>query len=60
MSFWMFFSYVLFIISCLIFLVITVVITVGGAYDLKFLFKSLKEEVLDETDDGRVNRKISE
>lgn len=52
---WMLLSYVLFGISCLVFLILTVIVTVGGAYDLRYLFKSLKEEVADETDDGRVN-----
>jgi len=30
------------------------VVIVGGLFDLRFLFKALKEEVVDETDDGRV------
>ena len=55
MFYWMVFSYILFTLSCLTFIVISVIVTIGGAYDLKFLFKSLKEEVVDETDDGRIN-----
>ena len=51
---WMFITYFFFIVGILVFLVITVIVTIGGAFDLKFLFRSLKEEVLDEADDGRV------
>jgi len=32
----------------------TLVVIVGGVFDLRFLFTSLKEQVVDETDDGRV------
>ena len=34
----------------------TVVVTIGGIYDLIYLFRELNEEVLDETDDGRVHK----
>jgi hypothetical protein len=30
------------------------VVIVGGFFDLKFLFKALREAQIDETDDGRV------
>ena len=33
---------------------VTFVVIFGGLFDLKFLFRALKEEVVDETDDGRV------
>ena len=52
---WMLFTYVFFVISCLVFLVLTVVITIGGIFDIKYLIKSLREVDFDETDDGRVN-----
>jgi hypothetical protein len=32
----------------------TLVVIVGGVFDLRFLFRALNEELLDETDDGRV------
>ncbi len=32
----------------------TVVVIIGGIFDLKFLFKALREESVDVTDDGRV------
>ena len=32
----------------------TLVVIVGGVFDLHFLFKALNEESVDETDDGRV------
>ena len=37
--------------ACLAF---TLVVIVGGILDLKFLFTALKEESVDESDDGRV------
>ena len=33
----------------------TIVVIVGGFFDLRFLIKSLREETPDETDDGRVS-----
>lgn len=35
--------------------VFTLVVIVGGIFDLRFLFKALNEEITDETDDGRVS-----
>ena len=34
--------------------VLTLVVTIGGAFDLHWLLTRLKDEVVDETDDGRV------
>ncbi len=31
----------------------TLVVIIGGFHDLKFLFRALREETVDETDDGR-------
>lgn len=42
------------LINAILSMLFTVVVIVGGISDLKFLFKSLKEERIDETDDGRV------
>lgn len=39
------------VIGCLGF---TIIIIIGGFFDLRYLFKSLKEAYVDETDDGRV------
>lgn len=33
----------------------TVVVIVGGCFDLRYLFRALKEELVDETDNGRVS-----
>jgi hypothetical protein len=35
--------------------VFTIVVIVGGFFDLRFLIKALREETPDETDDGRVS-----
>ena len=36
--------------------VLTLVVTIGGAFDLHWLLSRLKDEVVDEADDGRVER----
>lgn len=36
-------------------IIITFVTTIGGFFDLRYLFRSLKEERVDITDDGRVH-----
>ena len=38
---------------------IVIWVTVGGLFDLKYFFKVLKEEKVDDTDDGRVTEKYS-
>ena len=55
MSNWEITSWIFLIVLTAFNIILTVVTTVGGVFDLKFLFKKLKEEVLDETDDGRVD-----
>ena len=35
-------------------IIITIVATIGGVFDLRYLFRSLKEEQVDVADDGRV------
>lgn len=47
-------TYWFLVVNALASLVFTVVVTVGGIYDLKFLLSALKSEEPDESDDGRV------
>lgn len=54
MSFWSPFTFWFVAINVFVTLVFTVVVIIGGIFDLKFLFKSLREAEVDETDDGRV------
>ncbi len=54
MGIWSPFVYWYVAINTLVCAVFTVVVIIGGISDLKFLFRSLREEVVDETDDGRV------
>lgn len=54
MDAWMVVTYTLAVVFSVFFTIMTVVVTVGGIKDLKFLFKTLKEQSIDETDDGRV------
>ncbi|MDC0935680.1 hypothetical protein OAS39_05295 [Pirellulales bacterium] len=42
------------IVNAFICAAFTVVVVIGGIFDLRFLFRALREEVADETDDGRV------
>ena len=47
---WYWFSIIFIGIS----VVLTLVVTIGGAFDLHWLLTRLKDEVVDEADDGRV------
>ena len=47
---WYWFSIVFIAIG----VVLTLVVTIGGAFDLHWLLSRLKDEVVDEADDGRV------
>ena len=51
---WVGFCYIFTAVSVLLYIGFTIVVTIGGLKDLVYLFKELKSEVLDETDDGRV------
>lgn len=57
MSIWMILTYICAIGFGAFLVVLTVIVTIGGVFDLKYFFKSLDEEILDETDDGRVVHK---
>ncbi len=41
-------------ISLVIFVIFTIVMSIGGFIDLRYLFKELKSAPFDEKDDGRV------
>ncbi|MFI4911506.1 MAG: hypothetical protein ACIAQZ_07550 [Sedimentisphaeraceae bacterium JB056] len=49
-------SYIYLVIMILFNILLTVIVSIGGYFDLKYLFKSLREEIVDETDDGRVKK----
>ena len=51
---WSPFVYWFVAVSAILCGVFTLVVIVGGAFDLRFLFNALNEEVCDEADDGRV------
>jgi len=53
-GFWSKFVFWFVAINVVVTILFTLVIIVGGCFDLKFLFNALKEEEVDETDDGRV------
>ncbi len=44
------------LISFCLNIVVVIWVTIGGVFDLKYLFKVLKEEKIDDTDDGRVTQ----
>ena len=53
-GFWSKFTFWYVLTNAIITVLFTSVIIVGGIFDLKFLLNSLKLEVADDTDDGRV------
>ena len=42
-------------INVVVTLAFTLVVIIGGCFDLCYLFRALKEDEADETDDGRVS-----
>ena len=53
-GFWSPFAYWYVVVNCIACALFTVVIIVGGIFDLRFLFRAIAEDETDETDDGRV------
>lgn len=53
-GFWSKFAFWYVFINAFVCLAFMGVVVVGGLFDLKFLFRALGEEEVDETDDGRV------
>ena len=53
-GFWSKFTFWYAFINAIVCACFTLVVIVGGIFDLKFLFAALKSEEVDETDDGRV------
>jgi hypothetical protein len=56
MNGWEISSYIYLAAMLLFNIILTIVVSIGGYADLKYLFKSLREEVVDETDDGRIKQ----
>jgi hypothetical protein len=46
-------TYVFVSVAIIAFVAFSVVVTIGGIFDLLFMFRELKASELDETDDGR-------
>ena len=53
-GFWSVFVYWFVVVNIVATVGFTVAVIVGGFFDLRYLFKALKEQPVDETDDGRV------
>lgn len=51
---WSPFVYWFVVVNALACAAFTLVVIVGGLFDLQYLFKSLREETVDAADDGRV------
>ena len=47
-------TYIFVAAAIIAFVGFSIVVTIGGIFDLVYMFKELKTEVVDETDDGRV------
>jgi len=54
-GFWSPFMFWFIVVNVIATTAFTIVVIVGGFFDLRFLIKSLREETPDETDDGRVS-----
>lgn len=54
-GFWSRFVFWFAVINTIATLLFTVVVIIGGLFDLKYLFDALNEEHVDETDNGRVD-----
>jgi len=53
-SSWVMVTYVFVATAIIAFIGFSIVVTIGGIFDLVYMFKELKSEVVDESDDGRV------
>ena len=53
-GFWSVFTFWFVAVNMLFTIIFTIVVIVGGCGDLRFLMRALKEESVDDTDDGRV------
>ena len=54
---WVTVDYAYGVIMVATYVVFSVVVTIGGMMDLVYMFRELKNAVVDETDDGRVIKK---
>lgn len=55
LGFWSGFVYWFAVINVVMTVAFTLVVIVGGIFDLQYLFRALREEAPDTTDDGRVD-----
>lgn len=56
LGFWSPFVYWFVTVNAILCGLFTLVVIIGGVFDLRFLFKALNDQVVDHTDDGRVVR----
>lgn len=54
MSNWELVTYIYIVIMLVFNVVVTVIVSIGGCFDLTYLFRILSSKIVDETDDGRV------
>ena len=47
-------TYVFVVTAIIAFVGFSIVVTIGGIFDLVYMFRELEKEVVDEADDGRV------
>jgi hypothetical protein len=53
-GFWSAFVFWFAVVNTVATVLFTIVVIIGGVFDLRYLFKALEEAPVDETDDGRV------
>jgi hypothetical protein len=56
MSKWEISTWVYLLLLILTNVILTLVVSIGGYFDLKYLFKSMSNQAVDPNDDGRVLR----
>jgi len=59
-GFWSPFIYWFVLINAIFCILFTVVVIIGGVFDLRYLFRAIQEEAIDESDDGRVEQPTRE
>ena len=60
MSNWAIATYCFVSVSMFAYIIFFIVIMIGGIFDLGYLFRSLKTEIADPTDDGRSKQRQSD
>ena len=53
---WVYAAYIVAAICVVVYVGLTIIVTIGGTFDLVYMFKQLKKEIVDERDDGSLEK----